>query len=93
MGGMKLDGITVIIDREDHYMLRLEDAEKLFFDISFKSPDERDIYAIIIRDLAGDSIELRRANAHPPASSQPLILPLRRWRAPELVRLRERCFS
>lgn len=40
---------------------QIEDTEKMFFDISFSNGEERDVYALTLRELAGDSIELRNA--------------------------------
>lgn len=40
---------------------QIEDAEKMFFDVTFRNGEERDIYALTLRELAGDSLELRNA--------------------------------
>lgn len=33
----------------------------MFFDVTFRDGEERDVYALTLRELAGDSLELRNA--------------------------------
>lgn len=33
----------------------------MFFDVTFRNGEERDVYALTLRELAGDSLELRNA--------------------------------
>ena len=36
----------------------------MFFDITFHTPEERDLYALVIREVSGDNIELRNTDKY-----------------------------
>jgi hypothetical protein len=52
-----LPGCKVLLSRTKPNTCKLEGADGMFFDLAFASPEERDIVALAIRELAGDSIE------------------------------------
>ena len=51
--------MTVVLDRLEHRLMRVQDPHGMFFEAVFRTAEERDTIALVLRDLAGDSFELR----------------------------------
>ena len=64
LGALALPGMRVTLDRTDPLRMRLSQPESgAQFDTSWPSPESRDLHAVVLRELAGDSIALRNEPA------------------------------
>jgi hypothetical protein len=70
LGTVAVPGIEAVLSRTDPCAMALTGTDGMVFDITFRTPEERDIVALVVRELAGASIELLNDPAYMPAPPQ-----------------------
>lgn len=59
LGSLPIAGLKCVLDRVDHFRMKVVHEDGMFFDCIFSTPEVRDLHALVLRELAGDSIEMR----------------------------------
>ena len=68
---MALPGVEVTLSRSDPCGMVVTGTDGMAFDITFRIPEDRDVVALAIRELAGASIELQNDPAYMPQLYDP----------------------
>jgi hypothetical protein len=71
LGDVALPGVEVTLSRSDPCGMVVTGTDGMAFDITFRIPEDRDVVALAIRELAGASIELQNDPAYMPQLYDP----------------------
>lgn len=71
LGDVALSGVDVALSRADPCAMTITGTDGMVFDITFRLPEDRDVLALAIRELAGGSIELENDPAYMPVLHDP----------------------
>ena len=71
LGSVDLPGVDVSLSRDDPRAMTVTGLDGMVFDVTFQTPEEREIVALAIRELAGASIELLNDPAYHPKVPPP----------------------
>jgi hypothetical protein len=58
LGSVAVPGVEAALSRADPCAMTLTGTDGMVFDMTFRTPEDRDIVALTVRELAGASIEL-----------------------------------
>jgi hypothetical protein len=71
LGSVDLPGVDVSLSRDDPRAMTVTGLDGMVFDVTFHTPEEREMVALAIRELAGASIELLNDPAYHPKVPPP----------------------
>ena len=66
LGAVSVPGIEVSLSRLEPCAMTLTGADGMAFDLTWRTPEDRDVFALAVRELAGSSIELSNDLAYMP---------------------------